>query len=170
MLRSAAARDTKPMTTAAGLAALFSRDLTRLIQELDAFPDDQTLWRRAPGVKNSAGNLVLHLEGNLREYIGRQLGRLPYSRVRDQEFVLNGVSREDLVQRMKQVKELVAKVVSELSDADLAATYPERVLETTLSSHDFLVHLHGHVNFHLGQIDYLRRILTEGSAVTFAGL
>lgn len=155
---------------ALGIAALFSRDLTRLIQELQAFPNDETLWERAPGVKNSAGNLVLHLEGNLREYIGRQLGQVGYSRARDQEFVLNGVSREGLVQRMEQVKELVARVVGGLSDSELAAAYPERVLETAVSAHDFLVHLHGHLNFHLGQIDYLRRILTEGSAVAFAGL
>jgi hypothetical protein len=158
------------MTIAGGLAVLFSRDLTRLIQEFQAFPDDETVWQRAPGVKNSAGNLALHLEGNLREYIGRQLGGNDYRRVRDQEFVLNGISRDELVQRMELVKELVVKVVSELSDEDLAAAYPERVLEMTLSSHDFLVHLHGHLNFHLGQIDYLRRILTEGSAVAFAGL
>ncbi len=158
------------MTLTGGLAALFTRDLTRLIQELQAFPNDEVLWQRAPGVKNSAGNLVLHLEGNLREYIGRQLGRVAYSRARDREFTLSGVSRHDLVQRLEQVKELVARVVAHLSDDDLAAAYPERVLETQLSSLDFLVHLHGHLNFHLGQIDYLRRILTEGSAVTFAGL
>lgn len=158
------------MSFAAGLAALFSRDLTRLIQELEAFPNDEALWQRAPGVTNSAGNLVLHLEGNLREYIGRQLGHVAYTRVRDQEFGLAGLSRDDLVGRMEEVNELVAKVLSELSDSELAAPYPERVLETTLSSHDFLVHLHGHLNFHLGQIDYLRRILTEGSAVAFAGL
>jgi Protein of unknown function (DUF664) len=158
------------MTMAGGMAALFSRDLTRLIQELQAFPSDETLWQRPTGVKNSAGNLVLHLEGNLREYVGRQLGRVAYSRARDQEFTVTGVSRDDLVQRMEQVKALVAKVLPELSDTDLAAPYPERVLETTISSHDFLVHLHGHLNFHLGQIDYLRRILTEGSAVAFAGL
>jgi len=158
------------MTIAGGLAALFSRDLTRLIQELQAFPGDESLWHRAPGVKNSAGNLTLHLEGNLREYVGRQLGGIDYRRVRDQEFVLNGLSRDELVERMERVKELVVKVVSELSDDDLVAAYPERVLETALSSHDFLVHLHGHLNYHLGQIDYLRRILTEGSAVAFAGL
>ena len=158
------------MTLAAGLAALFSRDLTRLIQELQAFPGDEAVWKLAPGVKNSAGNLVLHLEGNLREFIGRQLGGVAYTRARDQEFALNGLSRDDLVQRMEQVKELVAKVVGQLSDTELAAAYPERLLETTRSSHDFLVHLHGHLNYHLGQIDYLRRILTEGSAVAFAGL
>jgi len=84
--------------------------LTRLIQELEAFPNDETLWARAPGVKNSAGNLVLHLEGNLREYVGRQLGGVAYSRARDQEFALAGISRGDLVRRMEEVKELVAKL------------------------------------------------------------
>jgi len=158
------------MTITNGLVTLFSRDLTRLIQELQAFPSDESLWQRAPGVKNSTGNLVLHLEGNLREYIGRQLGGVAYSRARDQEFALTGVSRDDLVKRMEQVKELVAQVVSRLTESELAGTYPENVLGSPLSSHAFLVHLHGHLNFHLGQIDYLRRILTEGSAVAFAGL
>ncbi len=125
------------MTTAQGLALLFSRDLTRLIQELEAFPNDEPLWARAPGVK---------------------------------EFALAGISRDDLVRRMEEVRELVAKVVSELGDGDLAKPHPERVLEQDLCSRDLLIHLHGHVNFHLGQIDYLRRILTEGSAVAFVGL
>ncbi len=158
------------MSIAGGLAALFTRDLTRLVQELRAFPSDEILWQRAPGVKNSAGNLVLHLEGNLREFIGRQLGGVAYHRTRDREFVLNGLSRDEMAQRMEQVKELVAQVVARLSDSDLSADYPERVIEIQLSALDFLIHLHGHLNFHLGQIDYLRRILTEGSAVAFAGL
>src|ERR1700689_3650762 len=129
------------MSIAEGLAALFSRALMRLIQELQAFPSDELLWQRAPGVKNSAGNLVLHLEGNLREYIGRQLGDVAYMRARDQEFALGGLSREELVRRMEQVKGLVAKVVAGLSDAGLASGYPEDVLQTPLSTHDFLVHL-----------------------------
>ena len=158
------------MTVSQGLATLFTRDLTRLIQELKAFPSDEILWQCAPGVSNSAGNLVLHLEGNLREYIARQLGDIPYQRHRDLEFSSNGVSREQLIQRMEQVKTQVADVVSALSDSQLGATHPEKVLEVPLTSHDFLVHLHGHLNFHLGQIDYLRRILTQGSAVEFAGL
>jgi hypothetical protein len=158
------------MSIAEGLAALFYRDLTRLIQELQAFPSDESLWQRAPGVKNSAGNLVLHLEGNLRAFIGRQLGQVSYTRTRDLEFASSGLSRDELVNRMEQVRELVAKVVAQLSDSDLSSAYPERVLEIACSSHDFLVHLNGHLNYHLGQIDYLRRVLTEGSAVAFAGL
>jgi DinB superfamily len=158
------------MTLAKGLAALYTRDLMRLIQELQAFPNDEVLWERLPGIKNSAGNLVLHLEGNLCEYIGRQLGQIAYNRERDQEFVLTGITRGELIQRLGAVKELVATVVSRLSGSQLAETYPERVLETPLSSLDFLIHLHGHLNFHLGQIDCLRRFLTKGAAVEFAGL
>jgi hypothetical protein len=158
------------MTTSEGLAALFSRDLTRLIQEVQAFPSDEILWQRAAGVKNSCGNLVLHLEGNLREFIGRQLGDVAYTRTRHLEFSLTGFSRQDLMHRVECVKEMVANVVAQLSDAELAAPYPEAALDVPLSSHAFLVHLHGHLNFHLGQIDYLRRILTEGAAVAFAGL
>jgi len=158
------------MTIAQGFAALFSRDLARLVQELQAFPSDEVLWDKAPGVKNSSGNLALHLEGNLREFIGRQLGQVPYRRAREKEFATNGISREEMISRLEEVKELVVKVLSELSDGELEAIYPENVLGTTLSAHAFLVHLYGHLNFHLGQIDYLRRILTEGSAVAFAGL
>lgn len=95
---------------------------------------------------------------------------MAYSRTRDREFALTGISRDDLVQRMEQVKDLVVKVVARLSERELSEIHPERVLEIELSSHDLLVHLHGHLNFHLGQIDYLRRILTAGPAVDFAGL
>ena len=78
------------MSLARNLALLFRRDLSRLIQQIDAFPDDETLWLRLPGITNSAGNLALHIEGNLREYIGRQIGKLPYDRMRDLEFSSKG--------------------------------------------------------------------------------
>jgi hypothetical protein len=158
------------MTTAGGLAALFSRDLARLIQELQAFPNDELLWLRAGGIRNSAGNLVLHLEGNLREYIGRQLGQVDYRRTREQEFSLSSLPRAELVERMENLGSLLVTVISRLAESDLAQVYPERFLETALSTHATLVHLYGHLSFHLGQIDYLRRILTGGDAVEFAGL
>jgi hypothetical protein len=78
------------------LAALFQRDLTRLAQEVRAFPDDATLWSNAPGVHNSAGNFVLHLEGNLHGYIGRQLGGVDYRRCRDVGFSEAHLTLEEL--------------------------------------------------------------------------
>jgi hypothetical protein len=151
-------------------AELFRRDLTRLIQELQAFPDDETLWRCLPGVSNPAGNLALHLEGNLREFIGRQLGRVSYQRQRDAEFRSQGVGRVELVKRIEAVRSLIPGVLSGLAEDTLQATHPENVVGAPRSTREVLTSLHGHLNYHLGQIDYLRRILTSGKAVEFAGL
>lgn len=158
------------MPLADELAALYHRDLTRLIQQLHAFPDEATVWKTLPGATNSAGNLTLHLEGNLREYIGRQLGGVAYQRTRPQEFALTGIPIADLVSRIEGVRALVPKVVASLSEEQMRAIFPENVLSLPLPTQQFVIHLHCHLNYHLGQIDYLRRILTGGAAVAYAGL
>jgi hypothetical protein len=84
------------MSAAKELARLFQRDLTRLGQEIEAFPNEDALWRTLPGITNAAGNLALHLEGNLREYVGRQVGKLPYVRNRELEFGAPGISKSEL--------------------------------------------------------------------------
>jgi hypothetical protein len=152
------------------LAALFRRDLTRVLQQLKTFPDGPALWQLAPGITNSAGNLTLHLEGNLREFIGRQLGDVAYQRRREQEFAAKGVPVADLIARMQEVADLVPRVVSSLSDEVLAAPYPSRIVDGYVSTQQFLLHLLGHLNYHLGQIDYLRRFLTSGGVIDYATL
>ena len=152
------------------LAELFRRDLTRLLQELEAFPADDLLWRCPPGVTNSPGNLFLHLEGNLREFIGRQLGGIPYQRQREIEFSATGLSRAQLAANLTPLLTLIPAAIAPLTPEALAAIYPQVVLGKPLTTNQFLVHLSGHLNYHLGQIDYLRRILTAGASLPFAGL
>ena len=147
------------MSTASDLAFLFSRDLTRLGQQIEAFPDDEKLWQTLPGVLNPAGNLALHLEGNLREFVGRQLGRLPYKRNRELEFSSRGMSRDELGRRITEVRQSIPAVIQDLSAEQMELEYPEVVLEVATTTRQFLIHLYGHLNWHLGQIDYLRRIL-----------
>ncbi len=158
------------MSIAKELADLFRRDITRLGQEVKAFPDDSTLWVTLPGTTNSAGNLALHLEGNLREYIGRQLGGVPYERRRPLEFSSKGVTREELAGRVTALQAVIPDIVLGLTDQALDAPFPEEVLGLPLSTRQFVIHLLGHLNYHLGQIDYLRRIVTEGTAIPLAGL
>jgi hypothetical protein len=146
------------------LAALFTRDLTRLLQELRAFPDTAAIWTTAPGVTNAAGTLALHLEGNLREYIGRQIGRLEYTRDRPVEFGLRNVPQTELIARIENILDAIPPIVASLSDELLDAPYPEPVSGTVRSTRQFLVHLCTHLNYHLGQIDYLRRITTGNGA------
>ena len=89
------------MAVTSELTVLFQRDLTRLVQELEAFPSQESLWAKVPGISNAAGNLFLHLEGNMREYIGRQLGGVAYTRNRDLEFGSAPITRAALMQRIE---------------------------------------------------------------------
>jgi Protein of unknown function (DUF1572) len=152
------------------LAVLFRRDLTRMAQEIEAFPNEEALWKTLPGVTNSAGNLALHIEGNLREYIGRQLGKLDYTRKRDLEFSSKEVSKKDLAARLSELRESIPSVISQLSEEQMEMDYPEVVLGVPLSTRQFLISLYGHLNWHLGQVDYLRRGLTGDGAIKLAGL
>jgi len=147
------------MSTAKELASLFRRDLAKLIHHIESFPDDESLWQVLPGVSNAAGNLALHIQGNLREYVGRQLGQLSYVRNRPLEFSAQGLSRQEICAQLTELMHSIPFVIGNLSEEQLEMEYPEVVLEAATSTREFLIHLYGHLNWHLGQVNYLRRIL-----------
>jgi len=158
------------MSVASSLAQLFARDLARLAQEIEAFPDDAALWQAPAGITNTAGTLILHLEGNLREYVGRQLGGMPYMRDRPREFSSRGVCREELLAKVEGLKEDIPSAIAQFTDKQLEAEYPEAVLGRPWTVHQFLIHLYGHLNWHLGQIDAVRRVQTGQGSIEFAQL
>ena len=158
------------MHLASCLAVLFKRDLARLGQQIASFSDEGALWRAPAGITNSAGNLTLHIEGNLREYIGRQLGGVPYVRDRAKEFSARGISRDELLARVEPLGHTIPAVIERLTPQQLEQEYPEAVLEKPLRTQQFLIHLYGHLNWHVGQIDTIRRVSTGGSAIKLAGL
>jgi DinB superfamily len=139
--------------------ALFNRDLSRLFKEIEAYSDDAVLWHKVEGISNPTGNLCLHLIGNLNEYIGRQLGEIPYTRNRPLEFSATDVPKKELLQMIKNTQKVVEKVMKKLKIKQFQDKYPENVLGYDMTVHYFLVHLNGHLNYHLGQINYQRRIL-----------
>jgi hypothetical protein len=151
-------------------AALYFRDLTRVVQELQAFPDTAACWVTAPGVTNAAGTLALHLEGNLREYIGRRLGRIPFTRDRPREFSERGTAQTELISRIEGVRGMTDSVLRGLPHEALDAAFPEPLFDTLLSTSATLIHLNGHLNYHLGQMDYLRRVSTGNGAIALASL
>jgi hypothetical protein len=150
------------------LSALFARDLERLAQELRAFPDTPALWRTAPGITNAAGTLALHLEGNLRHFIGLRLGGLPYERNRPLEFSARDVLQPELVGRIQQVRDTIPPVLVSLTPERLDGPYPDPFNGETLTTRKVLLHLYGHLNYHLGQIDSLRRVTTGDGAIALA--
>lgn len=153
------------MSLSSELAALYRRDLARLVRQHDAFPDAD-LWRVLPGVTNAAGNLMLHLNGNLREYIGRQIGGVAYTRDRPREFAARDVPRGEMTAALAELATLIPDVLAALPAARWDDTFPENVLGEPQTNRHFVVHLYGHLGYHLGQIDYMRRVLTGQGALT----
>ena len=136
------------------------RDLNSLAAQVDAYPDDYSLWTTAPGISNSAGNLVLHLTGNLRHFIGATLGKSGYVRNRPLEFSTTGLSREELISEVRSTVSELEQALDSIGDSHLEAPYPLLIPDKKVRTADFLVHLAVHLTYHLGQVDYHRRILT----------
>ena len=152
------------------LAALYSRDLTRLGQELRAFPDTQAVWKTVPGVSNAAGTLALHLEGGLRHFVGFRIGGIAYTRDRPLEFSARGVERDELIARIEAAQVSIPTVIASLSDAKLDEIDPHNGTDTPLTNRQWLIHLYGHLSYHLGQVDYIRRVVTGNGAIELAQL
>ena len=143
------------------LKALFDRDLIRLADEIKKFESEDQLWKTVPGIKNSSGNLTLHLCGNLRHFIAHILAKSDYSRDRDFEFNGSGLSRTQLLKRIAEARKEVVVSLDNLDQRVFDQFYPIEVFGYPMSVSYFLIHLQGHLNYHLGQINYLRRILTN---------
>ena len=142
------------------LQYLFERDLNLLEKEINQYPDSESLWQVEGSIINSGGNLCLHLCGNLQHFIGAVLGNTGYVRNREKEFLpQQGISKQELITEIKQTKEVVTTTLSTLYEAVLEKDYPQQVLNRTFTTGGFLLHLAGHLNYHLGQINYHRRIL-----------
>jgi uncharacterized damage-inducible protein DinB len=153
------------------LASLFARDLVRLRQQVAAFETADGLWAVTwPGVTNSAGNLVLHLEGNLREYVGRQMGGIAYERDRPLEFSAKGESQAEVLTRIEGLIQTIPAVIRAMSETELNTPSAEQRLGAPSTNRMFLLHLYSHFSYHLGQIDIIRRQLTGQGAIAYATL
>ena len=150
---------------------LIVRDLAAFERELNAYENEADIWAVPPGITNSAGNLALHAAGNLQHFIGAQLGGTGYVRDRPAEFTDRDVPREELVARLRAAAKAVEQGLDALPDGDLESSYRIRLGDLTLETGDFVAHLATHLAYHLGQVDYHRRIVTgSGKTVDAVGL
>jgi len=145
------------------LRRVLLRELRTIQAELDAYPDDASVWRCPPGIENSAGTLTLHLVGNLRHFVGARLGGTAYVRDRDEEFSARDLSRHELRARIAAAMTEVDAALATLDPAVLTAEFPDPVGGVRLATGQFLLHLTAHCGYHLGQLDYHRRIVTGQS-------
>jgi uncharacterized damage-inducible protein DinB len=141
------------------LVFLFDRDLMRVKDELRSYNDPQLIWVLQNGISNSAGNLVLHIEGNLKHFVGAILGNTGYVRNRVDEFSKKNIPLEVLINGLNETNEVVKNCLSKLSLADLEEIFPVQVFGYDMTTRFFLIHLLSHLNYHLGQINYHRRMI-----------
>lgn len=141
------------------LKSLYNRDLNKLKEEIEAYQKEENLWKTGQNISNSAGNLCLHLVGNLNHFIGKHIGNTDYVRHRDLEFSLKDIPRAELIEKVEATATMIDSVLSQLSEEDLKGEYPLVVFESKMSTDYFLIHLIAHLDYHLGQINYHRRLL-----------
>ena len=139
------------------LKLLFKRDLHKLKSEIELYQREESLWVVEKNIPNSAGNLCLHLIGNLKTYIGAEIGKINYVRNRESEFLLKGIPKAELIRMIGETIVVVDASLDKLTEAALEDEYPLLVLETKTSTGYLLVHLATHLAYHLGQINYHRR-------------
>ena len=137
---------------------LFERDLLKLKDELNNFSDEANIWKTTGSISNSAGNLTLHLIGNLNHFIGAILGNSGYVRTRDLEFSTKNISRAQLTEGIDKTIGVIVPVLGALTKENLESNFPFEAFgqKSTLF---YLTHFYGHLTYHLGQVNYLRRFL-----------
>ncbi|MEO6490500.1 MAG: DUF1572 family protein [Ferruginibacter sp.] len=138
---------------------IFDRDIIKLKDEIIAYKDEKNLWLTSGTISNSAGNLALHLVGNLNHFIGKVLGKNNYVRKREEEFSLKNIPAAQLLVMISQVKNIVIDILTSMDENDLGSEFPEKKHDKILTTDFMLLHLLAHFNYHLGQINYHRRLL-----------
>lgn len=137
----------------------FEKDIIKLMEEISAYKKESDLWTLKGEIINSPGTLSLHIAGNLKHFIGAQLGKTGYVREREKEFSDRNVSKENLLNGLYEALKVVQTTLPKLSDEDLKKDFPVPFLEKTRPVIEILFILYGHLNYHLGQVNYHRRLL-----------
>jgi len=148
------------MVIAPALKACLLRDLAGFSAELDAYPDDASVWAMPAGVSNSTGTLTLHCCGNMRHFVGAMLGKSGYVRQRDAEFSQRDLPRSELHVLLAVTMDEVGHALDQLDESSLPAMVPTPVGGVQPPMTTWLVHLATHIAYHLGQADVHRRIVT----------
>ena len=141
------------------LKTILQRDLLKLKAEIELYRDEKNIWLTDKGIANSGGNLCLHLIGNLNTYIGKEIGKTDYVRNRELEFSQKDVARAVLINKINDTVAVIQQALDKMTEEELNKEYPLLVFDKKTSTEYFLVHLVAHLSYHLGQINYHRRLL-----------
>ena len=132
--------------------------LEYLEKEISAFKSDSELYKVSGTIINTAGNLSLHLCGNIQNYLGAMLGGTGYIRNRGAEFSRKDFAKTILLDEIKKARDAVIATFNKIIEDDLNKLFPETPYWKGSTTEQVLVICLSHFNYHLGQINYLRRM------------
>ncbi len=141
------------------LVEMFLRELDKLHEEITLYDNEQDLWKVSGKITNTAGNLCLHLCGNLQHFIGAILGKSGYERNRELEFSAKNISRNDLLNEIQKTRAIVEVTLKNMHEEDLEQIYPVHKSGKEMTTIYLLTHILCHLNYHLGQVNYHRRMI-----------
>lgn len=141
------------------IGKLIDRDLNKLAEEIRQYPTEEGIWVVKGEIKNSAGNLCLHLCGNLQHFFGTVLGKTGYVRNRENEFAAKGIPKTQLLAEIQNTRDAVNKTLQKFDISKLSDAYPEKVFDYPMTNMHFFIHLAAHLGYHLGQVNYHRRLV-----------
>jgi Protein of unknown function (DUF1572) len=141
------------------ITSLYERDILKLIEEVNLFKIEQNLWNTTGAIENSSGNIALHIIGGLNYLIGATLGNTGYVRKRDREFTIKGIDRKVIVEQLQSLIDTVKKVLPQMTQAQMESAFPIFFDKENATNDYVLTQLLLHLNYHLGQVNYLRRSL-----------
>lgn len=141
------------------LIQVFERDLDKLKDEIGLYESEEKLWIVKEGINNSGGNLCLHVCGSLQHFIGATLGETGYIRNREAEFKVKNVPKVKLLEEIQATRTAVTDTLEQVSKNELANDFPLQVLGEPVTTEYFLLFMLSHLNYHIGQINYHRRLM-----------
>ncbi len=142
------------------LKQLYNFEMDNLAKEINSYSNSENLWITKENISNSGGNLALHLIGSLNHFIGATLLKTNYVRNRDAEFTAKNFSKELLLEQLKNVQAIVNQTFDKLSEEDLQQTFPFDFMGANTTGF-YLTRFLSHLSYHLGQINYHRRLLDK---------
>jgi len=137
----------------------FRENLQSLHNEINSFEHEEDLWEIKGTIKNPPANIAMHMCGNLKHYIGHGIGNNGYIRNRDLEFSIKGLSKEQILNEINSTIEALDAVFEKLTYDDLLKNYEHDYYGENKKIAFVLSILSQHLGYHLGQINYYRRLI-----------
>ncbi len=132
-----------------------------LKNEISQYKNESDIWLLKGEIKNSPGTLTLHLCGNLNHNFGAVLGGNGYVRNRDKEFTDRNINKAELLKLINETEKTVIPVIESLTPEEMSEQFPEKFKDDEQTVYDAVIRLSFHFAYHVGQINYHRRLLTN---------